>query len=335
MAAFGGQKRFTSQIDRGRKMRSNILIETMSNKVKTDTPQVTLFSRLNPQPWLMAIHIFERSLLNLIKPLLTNGSDNQAFIGATWLVTLLRITPSFLERNVALRILSISPHYFYRNINPEYRGMPENQFLEAEYERNRSSREQICNQILSPHLKPDDQVLDIGCGPGFLARAVARQVKQVYACDISLGALACADVINGAANIRYIYSGESGFAQIADASLDLAYSFAVIQHLRESVIRCLFMVVGKKIRPGGRCVIQVQLDDGQWEEESIQTANQTIAGRLKLKYGLNFFPRSEEFFRELAAAAGFTVVAFRPVSQFFDRPTDDLYYQHLLILSKV
>jgi len=334
MAAFGGQKRFTSQIDRGRKIRSNILIETMSNKVKTDTPQVTLFSRLNPQPWLMAIHIFERSLLNLIKPLLTNGSDNQAFIGATWLVTLLRITPSFLERNVALRILSISPHYFYRNINPEYRGMPENQFLEAEYERNRSSREQICNQILSPHLKPDDQVLDIGCGPGFLAGAVAQHVKLVYACDISKGVLACAQVINGASNVRYIYSGESGFAQIADASLDLAYSFAVIQHMREAVIRSLFLTAGRKIRTGGRCIFQVQLDDGRWEEESTQTANHTIAGRLRLKYGLNFFPRSESFLREAAAEAGFVVDAVRPVSEVFDRPSDDIYYQHLLILSK-
>jgi len=306
----------------------------MNNKAQTDAAQAGLFSRPDSEPRLTALRAYQRSLFNLLKALLTNGSDNQAFIGATWLIILLRITPSFLKRNVALRILSFSPHYFYRNISTEYKGLPESQFLEAEYERNRSSRGRICNEILARHLKPGDQVLDIGCGPGFLAGAVAQHVKLVYACDISEGVLACAGVINGASNIRYVYSGESGFAQIADSSVDLAYSFAVIQHMRESVIRSIFLTAGKKIRPGGRCVFQVQLDDGRWEEESAQTANHTIPGRLRLKYGLNFFPRSESFLREVAAEAGFIVDAVRPVSEVFDRPSDDIYYQHLLMLSK-
>jgi len=274
-------------------------------------------------------------ILNLIKALLTNGRDNQAFIGARWLVILLGVTPRFLKRNLALRIVSISPHYFYRSFRPEYKGMPENQFLEGEYERNRSSRQQICNQILLPYLKPGDQVLEIGCGPGFLAKAVSQQVKTVYACDISMGVLACAGVINGAPNIRYIYSGESGFAQIGDSSLDLTYSFAVIQHLRESVLRSLFKVAGKKLRPEGRCVFQVQLDDGKWGQESDWIKDESVTGLLRLKYALNFFPRSEEFFRELASEAGFSVIAVRPVSELLSQPFDDVYYQHLIILSKL
>ena len=274
-------------------------------------------------------------LINFIKALLTNGRDNQAFIGAAWLVILLQITPQFLKRMMALRILALSPHYFYRTSRPEYKNMPTNQFLEAECERNRSSRERICNQVLLPELKPQAQVLDIGCGPGFLAKAVSRHVKLVYACDISNGVLACADVINGAPNIRFIHSSESGFAQIPDASLDLAYTFAVIQHVRESVIRSLFLVAGKKMRPGGRCLFQVQLDDGKWEPESAWAGDKTVAGRLRLKYAMNFFPRSEEFFRQLAVEAGFSVLAIRPVSELLDQPFDDVYYQHLLFLSKV
>src|ERR1700733_12785317 len=121
-------------------------------------------------------------LLNFIKALLTNGRDNQAFIGAKWLVVLLRITPRLLKRKMALRILAISPHYFYRTSRPEYKNMPTSQFLEAEFERNRSSRERIVNQLLLPGLKPGYRVLDIGCGPGFLAKAVSRHVKMVYAC---------------------------------------------------------------------------------------------------------------------------------------------------------
>lgn len=282
-----------------------------------------------------SLNLNMKRMLDLIKVLFTNGRDNQAFIGARWLVILLRITPRLFKRNMALRILAISPHYFYRTSRPEYEDMPTNQFLEAEFERNRSSREWICNQLLLPNLKPDYRVLDIGCGPGFLAKAVSRNVKLIYACDISRGVLACADIINGASNIRFIYSGESGFAQIADSSLDLAYSFAVIQHVRESVIKSLFLVAGKKIRPGGRCIFQVQLDDGKWKTENTQTEDQSVVNRLKLKYGLNFFPRSEDFFRELAAEAGFSVMAIRPVSELLDQPFDDIYHQHLVILSKL
>jgi ubiquinone/menaquinone biosynthesis C-methylase UbiE len=273
-------------------------------------------------------------VLNLIKALLTNGRDNQAFIGARWLVVLLRLTPRPFKRKMALRILAISPHYFYRSNNPDYKNMPEHMFLEAEFARNRSSREKLCKQLLLPYLKPEDQVLDIGCGPGFLAKAVSRHVKLIYACDISRGVLECARTINNAPNIKFIYSGESGFSQIPDGSLNVAYSSAVIQHLREAVIISLFKVAGKKVGPGGRCLFQVQLDDGKWEKESTAMQDQSLANKLRLKYGMNFFPRTEQFFRDLAKETGFVVEAIRPISELLDQPFDDVYYQHLLILSK-
>jgi SAM-dependent methyltransferase len=271
---------------------------------------------------------------NLIKALLTNGRDNQAFIGAQWLVGLLRLTPRSLKRNMALRIVALSPHYFYRSYRPEYKGMPQKLFLEREFERNTTDRQKIVDQILLHHLKPNKQVLDIGCGPGFLAKAVSPLVRTVYACDISKGVLACADVINGAPNIQYLYSGESGFARITDGSVDLAYSFAVIQHIRESVIKSLFTVVSKKLRAGGRCVFQVELDNGKWKPESAWVGDKSLEGRLKLKYALNFFPRPEKFFRDLAQETGFSVSEIRPASELLSEPFDDIYHQHLIILTK-
>jgi len=273
-----------------------------------------------------------KKITNFIKAFLTIGADDQAFIGAKWLVILLGVAPNFLRRKLALRILAISPHYFYRSYNPAYKDMPTGKFLEAEYERNRTSREKIINQILVPYLKPFDYVLDIGCGPGFLAKAVSKHVAKVYACDISQGVLKCAGIINGAGNIKYVHSSEAGFAQIPDSSLDLAYSFAVIQHVKESVIKSLFMSVGKKIRPGGRCVFQVQLDDGKWAQEKELAGDKSVTGRLRLKYGLNFFPRSEKFFRELAVQSGFALVSVRPLSELMSDSFDDIYHQHLIIL---
>ncbi len=201
--------------------------------------------------------------------------------------------------------------------------MPTGQFLEAEYERNRTSRERICNQILLPNLKPGITVLDIGCGPGFLAKAVSRHVKLIYACDISKGVMACADVINGASNIRFIYSGESGFAQIPDASLDLAYTFAVgFNTSGESIIRSLFLAYGWK-ENALRGPLPVPSTIRQWQmgtRKRLGRAHQSVAGKLRLKYAMNFFPRTDEFFRKLAAEAGFSVVEIRPVSELLDEP---------------
>jgi ubiquinone/menaquinone biosynthesis C-methylase UbiE len=275
-----------------------------------------------------------KRISNIAKAILTTGKDHQAFIGARWILLLLWITPRRLKRNMALRILSVSPHYFYREFTPEYKNLSLNLFLEAEYKRNRSSREMICTQLLMPFIKPNYQILDIGCGPGFLAKAVARHARTVYACDISLGVLECARILNNAENIKYIYSSETGFNRIEDSSLDLVYSIAVIQHLRECVIKYIFSMASRKLRIGGRCLFQVQLQNVKWKNENEWVEDKSLTGRLKLKYALNCFARSEGFFREIASQAGLSLVAVHSLSEMFDSPFDDVYYQHLIILSK-
>jgi len=275
-----------------------------------------------------------KKLRLLLQTAATTGRAHQEFIGAAWLLWLLWLTPARWKRGVALWIISLSPHYFYRAFRPEYKTMPLRPFLEAECERNRATREIICRQLVVPHLPPSSRVLDIGCGPGFLAAAVARHAAAVWACDISRGVLACAQVINGAENIQYIHSSDSGFAPIPDETLDFVYSIAVIQHLRESVITYLLSIASRKLRPGGTCCLQVQLDDGQWKGEAEWASNRSLTGRLKLKYALNFFPRSEAFFRDAAEAAGLSLTSIVPVSAFLTDSCDDIYGQHLLLLIK-
>ena len=140
--------------------------------------------------------------VQVLKRAITIGNKPQAFIGAKWVVTLLKVTPQSKKRAMALRILSMSPHYFYRDANPEYAELPLPQFLEAEYTRNRISRQKICHYILKDRLSKRDLVLDYGCGPGFLAKEVAKSVRRVYACDISQGVLEGAKIINAAEKMR-------------------------------------------------------------------------------------------------------------------------------------
>ena len=123
---------------------------------------------------------------------LTTGAD-QNFLGQRWIPWVLRWTPRSYRRAMALRLLAISPHYFIFQWSTLYpRGKSRSEILEAEHLRNAESRRTVARQVLAPYLDRGMAVLDYGCGPGYLARAVSDHVKDVLAVDISAGALACA-----------------------------------------------------------------------------------------------------------------------------------------------
>jgi SAM-dependent methyltransferase len=70
----------------------------------------------------------------------------------------------------------------------------------------------------------------------------------VHAVDISRGVLACARALNGAPNIAYQTPGEF---RAAAAPVDLAYSFAVVQHLRTKALTVALALLADAVRPGG------------------------------------------------------------------------------------
>lgn len=274
-------------------------------------------------------HLFGEGL----KSFFIMGKEEQSFLGAAWIPGLLRWAPKAQKRPLALWLLSLSPHYFYRG-RPEYQGKNFHDFVTGEEQRNRISRGKICAQILAPYLQPECEILDLGCGPGFLAKAVSARVKKVYAVDLSAGVLACAGVINGAANILYLRSNRAGYTQVPEASLHLAYSFAVIQHVQEGVIRELLRTIATKLRPDGRAVFQVQLEEPNWRKETDWAQDQSLTGRIKFRYALHCFPRTAAFFQEVARSANLEVVSLRPLSELMLEPFDDMYDQHLLVLKK-
>src|SRR5260370_9855662 len=117
------------------------------------------------------------------------GSQN--FLGARWVERVVGSSPASVRERVALRFLSLSPHYFY------------NRDIQREDARNRWSRQILTDELIAPHLTSRSRVLDYGCGPGYLAAAVAEKAAHVDAVDISRGVLACARVLNGRPNITY------------------------------------------------------------------------------------------------------------------------------------
>ena len=133
-------------------------------------------------------------LIDVIKWGATLGSGEQNFLGARWIQTLLKRAPEAKRREYALKILSLSPHYFLDADDPKYNGYSRQRYLDEAFRTGRAGRQRIYDEILKDRLSPDYIVIDYGCGPGFLARVLAQNVKQVYAFDISPGVLACARI---------------------------------------------------------------------------------------------------------------------------------------------
>ena len=262
---------------------------------------------------------------------LTLGRADQSFLDAGWVAALLRRAPSRSRRRLALLVLNLSPHYFYRE--PADAGLSHADFTEREFERNRTTRERLGELLLLPYLKAHHVVLDYGCGPGFLARYVAGVARTVYGVDISRGVLECASIINSAPNITFVHSDD--MAAIGDSTVDLAYSVAVAQHLTDAALARAFDALGRKLKPGGRFLLHAVLDAKGWRTEEEWRRNVSLAGRLKLKYGLNCFTRSETHVRAMLQTAGFGSIVVIPMHTICPEPFDDVCTQHLVCATRV
>lgn len=268
----------------------------------------------------------------IIYSFFTNGSAPQSFIGAGWIVALLRNAPKSVKRKLALQVLGLSPHYFLEYFDPNYAKMSHGVFLEAEFERNVKGREKIYREILAPFLKTEDKVLDYGCGPGFLARAVAPHVKQVDALDISRGVLECAKILNGAPNINYLCALNDEKKQVSE--VDVIYSFAVIQHVTDTVFKDILEFCFQKLKPGGKIVLQVQLPEENWRTEEEWKQDATVVGKIKYAQGLHCFARTADEIEKMVAAANFKNIEFKNVSEMVSEDFDDICRTQLLLASK-
>ncbi len=275
-------------------------------------------------------------LFSLVKWGATLGSSPQSFLGARWVRGLLNRVPESRKRFWALRLLALSPHYFFHADEPGYRELPEAEYLEAEYKTSFESRKEIFDRVLAERLSENDTVIDYGCGPGFLAKIVSQRVRKVFAFDISEGALACARIINGSPNLDYIAATKTGFASVPDKSVDAVYSFAVVQHLTDEAFEKMLDFCSGKLAVGGRLYIHIQLLDDIWRPEDEWRADTSVKGKLKFRYGLHCFGRTEDGIKQMVSEKGFSDIKIAPMTDFLEVPrTDDVWGQHFLTAVKL
>ena len=102
-------------------------------------------------------------------------------------------------------------------------------------------------RLLRRFLRPDAVYLEVGAGDCYLAMTIARQVRHVYAVDVS-------DVIAGSIprppNFDLIIS--DGIAiDVPPASVQVAYSHMLLEHLHPDDAVLQLREVYKSIAPGG------------------------------------------------------------------------------------
>jgi SAM-dependent methyltransferase len=269
-----------------------------------------------------------KPLKQAIKGKLTLGREPQNFLGAPWVPTVVRAAPPAYRRALALRIVSLSPHYFYVPGNPMWPSQAE---LELESKRNAESRETIAAEVLRPHLDATMSVLDYGCGPGYLAKAVEPYVESIVAVDISEGVLECARALNSGRSITY-----RSISEPLNGSFDFSYSIAVFQHLTDEAARAAARFIFDALRPGGETLVHVVVDAAGWKPQKDweEQARRSVLGRLKLELGLNCFNRTDQQIKRIFECAGFANVELRPASEFTSL-LDDVSAQHFLRAQKV
>ncbi|MFC9433621.1 class I SAM-dependent methyltransferase [Nocardia sp. NPDC057030] len=165
-------------------------------------------------------------------------------------------------------------------------------------------------------VKPDDQVLDIGCGTGQITRDAARLAHRggALGVDISTTMLATAVQLSAAEdvdNVRFEQADAQTHPFPPD-QFDLAVSRFGTMFFADPV--AAFTNIGRALRPGARLVQLVWQDGGQQEwAVAIRTA---LAGApIAAPEGGAFSLADPEVARRVLTAAGFTGVEVTDASE--------------------
>jgi ubiquinone/menaquinone biosynthesis C-methylase UbiE len=101
------------------------------------------------------------------------------------------------------------------------------------------------------HLRPDDLVVDVGCGPGAAARHAARLGARVTGVDPARVMLRVARALTHGPRVRYV-EGTAEALPLPDDSATVVWSIATVHHWRD--LDAGVRDVRRVLRPGGRFV---------------------------------------------------------------------------------
>jgi SAM-dependent methyltransferase len=143
-------------------------------------------------------------------------------------------------------------------------------------------------ELVGAQLRPDDVVLDLGCGVGRLTRALAQRCSHVHALDVSSEMLERARELNGQlTNVSWHHGDGTTLHPLEDASVDAVVSHVVFQHIPDPQITLGYVrEIGRVLRPGGWAAFQISNDP------SIHRPK--VGAREKLKAAVGRAPKGQD-----------------------------------------
>ena len=144
----------------------------------------------------------------------------------------------------------------------------------------------LFRENLLPLLSGGEQLFEYGCGAGRILNAAIEAGYRATGVDISPTMIEhCRRLVPGAA----VYDLEEGRQAIADGSADVAYSFAVLQHIGtlSSYVEALGEIA-RVLRPGGVMSIHLNCLDAETDGRTENYEH----------HSLHFRPGEDEPFQE-------------------------------------
>jgi len=134
---------------------------------------------------------------------------------------------------------------------------------------------------LEAQLLPGQRVVDLGCGLGRLTRALAARGASVTALDVSAEMLNRARALSPQLHhVDWIHGDGTTLRPIADASVDVVFSFVVFQHIPDPRITLGYIAeIGRVLRPGGWAAFQVSTDP------AVHKRSQPLTARIRAGMG--------------------------------------------------
>jgi len=136
-------------------------------------------------------------------------------------------------------------------------------------------------------IRPDDGVLEIGCGVGRLTRGLATLARDVIALDVSGEMLAKARHYNpGLMNVRWLQGDGVSLTGVESASVDVCISHVVFQHIPDPRVTLRYVnEMGRVLRPAGRAAFQISNDPRIHRAPAHGGAARRIRQRLRALLG--------------------------------------------------
>ena len=259
------------------------------------------------------------------------GRDPQNFLGASWIAPLLDRVPEASKRRWALRMLAMSHHYFFDADRSDFQKRRDIDDLEASFDEVTRSRIAIYERVLKPYLNAVASVLDYGCGPGFMAKAVSSAVGTVTGVDISSGAIACARILNSGPNIDYHVLDSKVIDKLGPDQFEAIYSYAVVQHVSEEILKLILSNCSVLLKPGGTLLLHVQLPDDIWRTEHAWRSDSSVKGKLRMRYGLHCFGRTIEEYEQFLDGSGFSIERTESIAELMQTGEAELDSQRLIV----